>query len=224
MLLAWKSCPYFIQMVSYFIISISRYWKLTSFFRLARINQARLRFSSVTLSKEHMIYFACRLRFVNLQRIFYGWTAPMRSKSRRWKRKFWVEDPNLTCQVLLTRSQFYNFWQTFLTMYVSHLTYKGFARRVGAGAGLLHWFVRSGMYWEYPYMWRFFNNNLPVHYELQSFFFQVYLSRFKRYSFMLDRDLYRLLNFPIHLFNLPRLWQEDPSKHVISLRRSFENN
>ncbi len=199
---------------------ISRYAKLYSFFKLPRIAYAMFRFSEVTLSVEHMVYFASRLRLINMMRIFYQWTPPVRSKSRRWKRKFWNSDPALLCHTLFTFDQFVGFWQTFMVMYMSHLTYKGFFKKVGTGGSLLHWFRRTNMYWEYPYMWCFFSSNMAVHYELMNYLLKIKLTSWRRTWFMMDRDTYRILNFPIQLFSLPRLWQPDPAKFVLFLRRA----
>ena len=201
---------------------LSRYPKIYSFFKIPRIFYAMFRFSEVTLAIEHMIYFASRLRLVNFSRIFYSWTPPIRSKSRRWKRKFWTSEPQLLCHTLFTKEQFVGFWQTFMVMYMSHLTYKGFFKKTGTGGSLLHWFKRSNMYWEYPYMWCFFSSNMAVHYELMNFLLKVRLTCWRRHSLMIDRDMYRMLNFPIQLYSLPRLWQPDPAKFIMVLRRSID--
>lgn len=178
------------------------------------------RFSGVTLSIEHMIYFASRLRLVNFQRIFYVWTQPFRAKSRRWKRKFAITAPDLLCYTLLTPFQFFSFWQSFLMIYMSHHLQEGFFKSTGATKSLVHWFKKASMYWEYPAMWCFFSTNLPVHYELMNYFFKITVTRWQRHTFMQDRDLYRFLNFPVRLFELPRMWQEDPLKFVLYLRRT----
>jgi len=197
---------------------VSRYERIYSFFKIPRVSYVLFRFSEVTLSIEHMIYFSSRLRLINFSRIFFNWSASIRSKSRRWKRKFWDNTPRLQCYTLFNSGQFTGFWQTFMVMYMSHLTYKGFFKKTGTGWSLLHWFRRTNMYWEYPYMWSFFSSNMAVHYELMNYLLKIRLSCWFRWSFMMDRDMFRLLNFPILLYSLPRLWQPDPAKFVSILR------
>ncbi len=198
----------------------ARYTVIYSFFKIPRIASVLFRFSEVTLAIEHMIYFVGRLRLINFPHIVYSWTLPIRSKSRRWKRKFWNSDPSLLCHARFTSNQFFSFWQTFMVMYMSHLTYKGFFKKVGTGTSLLHWFKKTNMYWEYPYMWCFFSSNMAIHYELMNYLLKIQLTTWRRALFMMDRDMYRILNFPIQLFNLPRLWQPDPAKFVLLLRRT----
>lgn len=197
---------------------ISRYERIYSFFKIPRVSYVFVRFSEVTLAIEHMIYFSSRVRLVNISHLLFSWSAPLRSKSRRWKRKFWDNTPRLQCHSLLNPGHFTGFWQTFMVMYMSHLTYKGFFKKTGTGHALLHWFRRTNMYWEYPYMWSFFSSNMAVHYELMNYLLKIQLTCWFRWSFMMDRDLFRLLNFPITLYSLPRLWQPDPAKFVSILR------
>lgn len=199
---------------------ITRYARIWSFFKVPRLQLAFFRFSEVTTAIEHMIYFASRLRLLSFSRLFFYWSAPVRSKSRRWKRKFWTSEPNLRCHALLTPEQFVNFWQTFMVMYMSHLTYKGFFKKTGTGSALLHWFKRTNMYWEYPVLWSFFSSNLAVHYELMNILLKIQLTTKNRHYLMMDRDFFRMLNFPITLYSLPRLWQPDPAKFTIILRRA----
>lgn len=199
---------------------LTRYLKIWSFFRIPRLQFAFLRFSEVTTAIEHMIYFSSRLRLLSFSRVFFYWNAPIRSKSRRWKRKFWTSDPVLRCHAMFTPDQFFNFWQTFMVMYMSHLTYKGFFKKTGTGTSLLHWFKRINMYWEYPTLWSFFSSNLAVHYELMNVLLKIQLTTKNRRYLMMDRDFFRMLNFPIILYSLPRLWQPDPAKFVVILRNN----
>ena len=210
--------PYEYQFFTLYNCYVTRYRAVQGFFRLPRISYVTFRFCAVTLAIEHMVYFTSRLRLVNFQRVFYKWTAPLRSKSRRWKRKFGELPPDLLCFTLLSGSEFYHFWLTFLVIYMSHLFEKPVYKRTGVGSSLMHWFKRANMYWEYPYMWPFFNTNMAVHYELMNFFFKIEVSLYRRATFMQDRDMFRALNFPIQLFELPRMWQEDPTKYIVYLR------
>jgi hypothetical protein len=214
-----RMLPYEYQYFTYQNGTVSRHASVINFCQMSRIRNVIFRFKDVTLSIPHMFYFSIRFRFINLHRVQFCWKPFPRTKSRRWVRKFGKSLREMFARVLLTPYQFFMFWTMFICVFMARRTFSAFKRRVGSGNYLMHWFLRHEMYWEFPAVPNvFFQTNADARLQKINFYLRIELSRQRRSSFIVDRDLFRFLNFPIQFYVVPRMWQPDPSTYVCYLR------
>jgi hypothetical protein len=210
--------PYAYQMLTYENAEMSRHITVKQYNHISRLRQVMFRYNDITASIPHMIYFSTRFRFINVSRIGFFWSKLGGPKSRRWRRKFGDLRKRMYARILLTAQQFYNFWLMFISIFMARRLYTPFKRRVGSGTSLFHWFGRFELFWEFPAVPNIFFFNAKSRSERGSFYLRIIVSRKKRPSFMIDRDMFRALNFPIFFYTVPRMWQPDPTRYVCYLR------
>jgi hypothetical protein len=216
--------PYEYQYLTYQNGSVSRHRFLKNFFKISRIKQVVFRFVHFPKSTVVANFFSLYFRFINFQRINFCWRRLKQIKNRRWKRKFGGPRRRVASKVLLTPLQFFSFWNMYLGVFISRRYYKPIKRRVGSGSFLFQWFRFQELFWLFPAIpdFLYLNTKDIRSRKRSSYYLMMMLTRYRRFSFIQDRDLFRSMNFPIFYYTVPRMWQPDPSKFAFVFRTTDE--